>query len=44
MNSIVSVDTDEEIDRWNEAALMAANPPPLDLTQNKMNRSLESNK
>ena len=36
MNSIVSVDTDEEIDRWNEAALMAANPPPLDLTQNKM--------
>jgi hypothetical protein len=36
MAGIVSVDTDEEMDRYNEAELIAANPPPLELTQNKM--------
>jgi hypothetical protein len=36
MADLIAIDTDEEIDKYNEATLIAGNPPPLDMTKDKM--------
>lgn len=36
MADLIQMDTDEEIDKYDEATLIASNPPPLATTKNKM--------
>lgn len=36
MADLLQMDTDEEIDKYDEATLIASNPPPLATTKNKM--------
>jgi len=36
MADLLQMDTDEEIDKYDEATLIASNPPPLAATRDKM--------
>ena len=36
MADLIAIDTDEEIDKYDEATLIAGDPPPLDMTKDKM--------